>query len=68
MKRKIYTTPRTELFRVELEGTFASSATGRDVTTGSVTTTGHELNTIEGGTYGEDGSFSAADWNDGVWN
>ena len=25
MGRKIYTTPRTELFRVELEGTFASS-------------------------------------------
>lgn len=60
MKRKIYTTPRTELFRVELEGTFASSATGADVNVqdGIVTTTGQETTSID---------FSQDEWNNGVW-
>lgn len=60
MKRKIYTTPRTELFRVELEGTFASSATGEDVNVqdGIVTTTGQETTDID---------FSQDEWNNGVW-
>lgn len=60
MKRKIYTTPRTELFRVELEGTFASSATGTDVNVqdGIVTTTGQETAGID---------FSQDEWNNGVW-
>ena len=60
MKRKIYTTPRTELFRVELEGTFASSATGTDVNVqdGIVTTTGQETTSID---------FSQDEWNNGVW-
>ncbi len=60
MKRKIYTTPRTELFRVELEGTFASSATGTDVNVqdGIVTTTGQETTEYD---------FSKEDWNNGSW-
>lgn len=61
MKRKIYTTPRTELFRVELEGTFASSVVQEDPKS-QVTITGQGLNEINGNDFtGEDG------WNDGTW-
>lgn len=61
MKRKIYTTPRTELFRVELEGTFASSATGTDVETGSIMTTGHEINDVEW-SWETDSNGNTIDW------
>ena len=63
MERKIYTTPRTKLFSVELEGTFASSATGTEVANGEISTTGHQLNDING--FDENGN--AASWNDGGW-
>jgi hypothetical protein len=63
MGRKIYKVPTTELFRVELEGTFASSATGTSVENGDITTTGHQLNDING----FDTNGNAAAWNDGAW-
>lgn len=62
MKRKIYTTPRTELFRVELEGTFASSATGTEVANGEISTTGHQLIEINGDDFTGEGQ-----WNNGEW-
>ncbi len=60
MERKIYTTPRTKLFSVELEGTFAGSATGTEVdpTNSGVTSTGQETTEID---------FSNEDWNNGSW-
>lgn len=57
MERKIYTTPRTKLFSVELEGTFAGSVVKEDPQSG-VTTSGHEVNNID---------FSGESWNDGAW-
>lgn len=57
MKRKIYTVPCTELFRVEVEGTFAGSVVQEDPRSG-VTTSGHEVNNID---------FSGESWNDGAW-
>lgn len=57
MERKIYTTPRTKLFSVELEGTFAGSVVQEDTKSG-VTTSGHEVNNID---------FSGESWNDGAW-
>lgn len=65
MERKIYTTPRTKLFSVELEGTFAGSVVQN--ATSEVTSTGQQLHTIEGGSYDENDNFTAADWNDGTW-
>ena len=62
MERKIYTTPRTKLFSVELEGTFASSIV-QNQDDAAVTSTGHELNEING--FDENGN--AASWNDGKW-
>lgn len=61
MERKIYTTPRTKLFSVELEGTFASSVV--DNQSDQVETTGHELNEINGD------DFTTGDnaWNNGKW-
>ena len=66
MGRKIYKVPTTELFRVELEGTFASSIV-QNQDDAAVTSTGHAINTIAGGTYDGNGNFTAADWNDGTW-
>ena len=57
MERKIYATPRTKLFSVELEGTFAGSVVQEDPQSG-VTTSGHEVNNID---------FSGESWNDGAW-
>lgn len=58
MGRKIYKVPTTELFRVELEGTFASSVVQEDPKSG-VTTSGHEVNDID---------FSGESWNNGEWS
>lgn len=60
MERKIYTTPRTKLFSVELEGTFAGSATGTEVDpmNSGVTSTGQQTTEID---------FSGEDWNNGSW-
>lgn len=60
MERKIYTTPRTKLFSVELEGTFAGSVVNN--TDDDVKTTGHELNEINGDSFTGEGQ-----WNDGDW-
>ena len=57
MGRKLYKAPTTELFRVELEGTFASSVVQENPESG-VTTSGHEVNNID---------FSGESWNDGNW-
>lgn len=62
MERKIYTTPRTKLFSVELEGTFASSATGTEVANGEISTTGHQLIEINGDDFTGEGQ-----WNNGEW-
>lgn len=64
MGRKLYKAPTTELFRVELEGTFAGSATGTDIENGSISTTGHQINEING----FDANGVAAEWNNGEWN
>ena len=58
MGRKIYKVPTTELFRVELEGTFASSVVQEDTKSG-VTTSGHGI--------GEDINLSEQEWNNGEW-
>lgn len=58
MGRKIYKVPTTELFRVELEGTFASSVVQENPQSG-VTTSGHEVNDID---------FSGESWNNGEWS
>lgn len=60
MERKIYTTPRTKLFSVELEGTFAGSVV--DNKSDQVETTGHELNEINGDSFTGEGQ-----WNNGEW-
>lgn len=64
MNKKVYVTPRTDCVRVALEGSFASSATGTDIANGEITTTGHQINDING----FDSEGNAAEWNDGVWN
>ena len=58
MGRKIYKVPTTELFRVELEGTFASSIV-QNQDDAAVTSTGHEI--------GEDINLSEQEWNNGEW-
>lgn len=54
MKKKIYEAPRTVLYSVEIEGSFASSIVHSD--TSGVTSTGQELNEIDA---------SKFEWNDG---
>ena len=59
MGRKIYKVPTTELFRVELEGTFASSIVQADPES-QVTIGAQEVNTINGDNF-------TSSWNDGEW-
>lgn len=59
MGRKIYKVPTTELFRVELEGTFASSVVQENPQSG-VTTSGHKI--------GIDVDFSDTNYNNDNWN
>lgn len=54
MKKKIYEAPRTVLYSVEIEGSFASSIVHSN--TSGVTSTGQELNEIDA---------SEFEWNDG---
>lgn len=58
MERKIYTTPRTKLFSVELEGTFAGSVVKED-SESQVTITDQEVTDFDA---------SGESWNDGTWN
>lgn len=58
MGRKLYKVPTTELFRVELEGTFASSVVQNDPQS-SIETTGHEINSID---KGEDWEWGDTSW------
>lgn len=58
MERKIYTTPRTKLFSVELEGTFAGSIVKEDPES-QVTITDQEVTDFDA---------SNETWNDGDWN
>lgn len=60
MERKIYTTPRTKLFSVELEGTFAGSVVKEDPQS-TVETTGHEINNVEWG-WETDSDGNAIGW------
>ncbi len=62
MGRKVYCAPATKLFQVELEGAFASSIV-QNQGDGGVTSTGHELNEING----FDTSGNAVSWNDAEW-
>lgn len=57
MERKIYTTPRTKLFSVELEGTFAGSIVKEDPES-QVTITDQEVTDFDA---------SGETWNDGDW-
>lgn len=57
MKKKIYEAPRTVLYSVEIEGSFASSIVHSN--TSGVTSTGQELNEIDA---------SEFEWNDGSAN
>lgn len=61
MKKKIYEAPRTVLYSVEIEGSFASSIVHSN--TSGVTSTGQELKVYEG----FDDKNNAADWNDAIW-
>ena len=58
MGRKVYTTPMTNLYQVELEGAFASSIVGEKNT--GVTSTGHELKEID--------LSKDFEWNNGSWD
>lgn len=60
MKKKIYEAPRTVLYSVEIEGSFASSIVHSN--TSEVTSTGQELKVIDATSNGwaEEGA-----WNDG---
>lgn len=63
MERKIYATPRTKLFSVELEGTFAGSVVKEDPQSG-VTTSGQAIGIDKA--FGESGDDA---WNNGEgWN
>lgn len=57
MGRKVYTTPMTNLYQVELEGAFASSIVNEKDT--DVTSTGHELEEID--------LSKDFEWNNGSW-
>lgn len=57
MKRKIYTVPCTELFRVEVEGTFAGSVVQEDPES-QVTIEDQQWNTIDA---------TNETWNNGTW-
>lgn len=61
MGRKVYCAPATKLFQVELEGAFASSIVQKEGDA-SVTSTGHELNVIDGTDFTGNGG-----WNDSTW-
>lgn len=61
MKKKIYEAPRTVLYSVEIEGSFASSIVHSN--TSGVTSTGQELNVYEG----FDTNGKEATWNDAEW-
>lgn len=59
MKRKIYETPRTTYYSVEVEGSFAGSAEVRNPNTSNGKIDAHEVNT----------SFDGNDlWETGSWN
>lgn len=58
MGRKVYTTPMTNLYQVELEGAFASSIVGEK--NPGVRSTGHETAEID--------LSSGFEWNDGGWD
>ena len=58
MKRTVYEAPVTELFRIELEGAFMSASVVEGQS-GSVTTTGHELNVVD---------LTSDDFKDNDWN
>lgn len=64
MERKIYTTPRTKLFSVELEGTFASSATVEN----PMTETGRIEHQAIDKTFGDTYSFGDAGWDETTTN
>ena len=57
MGRKVYTTPMTNLYQVELEGAFASSIVGEKDS--EVRSTGHEI--------GEKVELDDFEWNNGSW-
>lgn len=59
MKRTVYEAPRTELFRVELEGAFMSASVVNDEKQSGVETTAHELNEI---TLTDDHAWNTSDW------
>ena len=64
MGRKIYKVPTTELFRVELEGTFASSATVEN----PMTETGRIEHQAIDKTFGDTYSFGDAGWDETTTN
>lgn len=58
MGRKVYTTPMTNLYQVELEGAFASSIVGEKNT--GVRSTGHETAEID--------LSKGFEWNNASWD
>ena len=57
MGRKVYTTPMTNLYQVELEGAFASSIVNKEDS--EVRSTGHEIE--------DDIPLDTFEWNNGSW-
>ena len=55
MKRTVYEAPVTELFRVELEGTFMTASVVNDKTTSGVETTEQEVTIVDGSQWDNDG-------------
>ena len=61
MKKQMYVAPVTRRFSVELEGGFTSASIVQG-TQSDVTSTGQEINEIDGNDY-----TGVGDWNDSTW-
>lgn len=60
MKKQMYVAPVTRRFSVELEGGFTSASIVQETTRSEVTSTGQEINEIDGNDF-------TGDWNDSTW-
>lgn len=62
MKREQYVAPVTRRFSVELEGGFTSASIVQETPQSGVTSTGQEINQIDGNDF-----TGVGDWNDSTW-
>lgn len=62
MKKQMYVAPVTRRFSVELEGGFTSASIVQETPQSGVTSTGQEINQIDGNDF-----TGVGDWNDSTW-